>query len=114
MSHNKLQGSAIDMVEPDKKLLGRQIEGPGWMGLMPEKAAAEHRCERQGDESRNEDCYRNRNRELPQQTSDDPAHEEYRNEYGHERNRHRENGESNLASSVESRAHARLTHLHVP
>ena len=49
-----------------------------------------------------------------EQPAHDAAHEQHGDEYRHERDGHRENGEPNLASALERRYQLGLPHLHVP
>src|SRR5208337_1708981 len=68
--------------------------------LMPEEPAAEHGSQGQGYESRYQDSGTDGHREFMQQTSDDPTHEQQRNENGGQRQRHGENGETNFTGAI--------------
>ena len=79
----------------------------------PQKTAAQHRRQRQGDEARNQNSHRDGDRELMQQPAYNAAHEQHRNENGHQRDRHGDDREADFARRQHRRLHARLAHLHV-
>ena len=56
---------------------------------LTQKARAEHRRQRKGDEARYEDRHTDRDRELPKEPADESRHEEQRDEHCDEGQRHR-------------------------
>src|SRR5208283_5229737 len=68
--------------------------------LVTEKAAAEHRSQGKGYESRYQDGGADGHREFMQQASDDSTHEQERDKDGGQGQRHGENGEANLAGAI--------------
>src|ERR1019366_2620652 len=94
--------AAVVTTQPAGKNALAEIEEPSVARplLVTEKPAAEHRSQGERYESRNQDRGADRHREFMQQTSDDSTHEQKRNKDGGQRQRHRENGEANLAGAI--------------
>ena len=78
-----------------------------------EKAAAKHRSERKGNESRDQNGHRDGDGEFVEQPPKNSAHEQHGNEHRRQRQRHRENGEAYLASAFEGRLKRRFALLDV-
>ena len=75
---------------------------------------AHHRRQRQRDNCRDDyrHCYRHR--ELAEQASDNPAHEEKRNEHRHQRQADRHDREADLAGALEGGLERLLPVLDMP
>ncbi len=66
-----------------------------------EDVSAHHGGGGQRDDHRNEDRCRQCNRELPKQSTHDPAHRQEWDEYGNQGDTDGENGETDLLSAFE-------------
>ena len=78
-----------------------------------EHSGAEHRREREGDESGKKDGHRERNAELIEQPSDRSGEKCEGDEHGNQGDGCRQDGKSDLLASVKSGLKAALPHFHV-
>ena len=102
VSQYDLEGPLVEMQHPVKEAPDKTIE-PAMMllGSGTEEAAAQHRRETQGNKSGHQDRHADRNGKFAQQPAQDSAHEEHRDKSRHQRQGHRQNGESDLLGSLD-------------
>ena len=98
MTKHPFQRALVASHDPVEHVLG----GPERPAVLPlvvlQQTRRHHRRERQRDHGRDGDGDAERHRELAEETPDDPAHEQNRNEHGEERHRDRDDRESDLTS----------------
>ena len=86
MVETPTQAAAIGALEPVEGPFAGAIEASvPQLALGADEAAAQHRGQRQRNDARNHDGAGDGDRELMQQAANDPAHEQHRNEDGHQR-----------------------------
>ena len=115
MVHHPREGPLVPGQRADPGPLDRLVEPavPLLAVVRLEPAAAEHRRERERDEARDQDRHRDGDREFLEEPADETAQEEHRDEHRHQGDRHRDDGEGDLAAALDGRLEHRLALLDV-
>ena len=109
------QGPVIEVEHPLKDALRQVVQAavallPG----RPQKPAAQHGREGQGNKAGHQDGRGDGHREFVEQPPQDTAQEEHRDKHRRQGQGHGEDGEADLPGAVDGRLERRLSHLHVP
>jgi urea transport system ATP-binding protein len=95
-------GRAVAAGEPDQEALHDAVEARRLLDVA-QQPAAHHRCQRQRDEAGGRHGTRQREREFAEQPPGAARREGQRREYRGQRQRHRDDGEADLADALERR-----------
>ena len=107
------EGPPVEVAHPVEHLFRGALEGVLPLSRGLEEPAAQHGGEAERDETGNDNGRHNDDGELMEQPAHDAAHEQHGDEDRGQRKGHGEDGEADLAASLEGGLHARLSHLHV-
>ena len=94
--------------------LGRTPTSLPCLVRLLQEQAAQHRRQRHRDDAGDQDRDADRDRELAEQPAEHAAHEQHRDEHRGQRQRHRDDGEADLARADQRRGQRILAHLDVP
>ena len=115
MAQDEVQGAVVGAIHAVEKFLRQRVDAGMLLArAMPlHETAAQHRRERERHEPGDQHRHRNRHGEFVQQTSDNSAHEQHRDEHGRERQGHGNDGESDFLRALPRRFERRITRFDV-
>ncbi len=115
MPEDDVERAAITLDDPIERTLGPPIE-PATVVIrrVREQPRRHHRRQRERHRCRNQDRHRERDGEFAEQTPDDVAHEQQRNEHGDQRHRQRDDREADLFRAMQGGLDRRFPLLDEP
>src|SRR6202007_3054204 len=113
-AENEFQSAAIEFDDGVEGVF-RLTKEPGFVFwfIVAEEFGAHHGSEGEGDDGGNEDSDRQSDGKFAEQAANDVSHEKQRNQNRDERNRQRENGETDLFGALERSLQRRLSFFNV-
>ena len=115
MAQGPTQAPPVRLQHPCLQALPGLLQAVAGAGLVRlEPARAEHRRQGQGHQQRHDDGSGQRQGELAEHLVDDAAHEQDGDEHHHQRQVHRQQGEADLAGTLERGGQRRLPVVDMP